>query len=149
MCQSTSQIVQPLMARASGPYQQFASFSFPELFGWTPSPVSLLGSKPVQQSTTTMGLSVVFFEAAHPGIALFNATTRSPHCGQLDGLMGMIWATCCRRSTTLTSTGITKHVPESSCSSCSPASSQPWSHTLPGFVPGSGCSKRRSCRDAS
>jgi hypothetical protein len=78
------------MARASGPYQEFANFSFPELFGCTPSPVSLPGSKPVQQSTTTMGLSVVFFEAAHAGIAAFSATTRSPHWGQLDGLMGMI-----------------------------------------------------------
>jgi len=37
-----------------------------------------------------MGLSVVFFEAAHAGIAAFSATTRSPHWGQLDGLMGMI-----------------------------------------------------------
>lgn len=79
--------------RTRGSNQQLAILWFPELFGWTPSPVSLASSKPVQQSTTVIGLSDVFLAAAHSGMALLSASTLWAHCAQFGGFMGIICAT--------------------------------------------------------
>lgn len=55
--------------------------------------VSEVAEKPVQQSTTVMGEEVVFFVGAQAAMALFSAMTRLPQSAQLEGAMGMIWAT--------------------------------------------------------
>lgn len=65
----------------------------PELFGWTPSPVSVAALNPVHWSTTVIGDRVVLFALAQAGIAALRFTTRCPHGAQLLGLIGRIWAT--------------------------------------------------------
>lgn len=81
------------MALASGSYQLSASFSSPASFGWTPSPVSVVESKPVKQSTTVMLLLAVESVGAHSAIAALRSSTPWPQVVQPSGLMGIICAT--------------------------------------------------------
>ncbi len=61
-------------------------------FGCTPSAVSEASLNPVQQSTTVIGDAVVVLDAAQVAIAWLSAITLCPHCAQLLGFIGMIWA---------------------------------------------------------
>ena len=77
---------------AKGSNQLSANASLPTALGCTPSPVIFAVSKPVQQSTTETGLSSVETVGTHSATTALRASTREPHCGQLEGAMGMIWA---------------------------------------------------------